>query len=81
MQLEVYCTVNNCHYWNQGNKCHANKILISSDSVGANEPDSYDATTMSTSMQTPCDTCMETCCKTFVVKNSANVTADGVMKK
>lgn len=78
MKLEVKCTVNNCHYWKQGNLCHANQIMVSSDEVGANKPDSYDASTMSTTMHTPTKTCVDTCCKTFVPKNSNKINADGV---
>lgn len=81
MQLEVMCTVSNCHYWSQGNKCHANQILIVSDDFAEKQPDSVDAPTASSAPQTPCNTCMETCCKTFVPKNSDQTTLDGVYRK
>ncbi len=80
-QLEVYCSVSNCHYWSQGNHCHANKILITSDSVGADQPDNFDAPEVTNSLQTPCNSCMETCCKSFVHKDSQGVTVDGIYKQ
>lgn len=80
-QLEVHCSVSNCHYWSQGNHCHANKILITSDSVGVDQPDHYDAPDVTNSLQTPCNTCMETCCKSFVPHDSNLTAADGIVKQ
>ncbi|KKM12016.1 hypothetical protein SY88_05730 [Clostridiales bacterium PH28_bin88] len=76
----IMCSVNNCHYWKQGNICDASKIMITSDAFGDRQPDSFDAMQASTAEPTPAQTCMETCCKTFVTKGSRQTTADGIMR-
>lgn len=76
----VHCSVNNCHYWDQGNVCGASEIMITSDTVGYNEPDSFDAPQASLAPPSPVDSCMETCCKTFVMKGSPHTEDDGVYK-
>lgn len=80
-QQEIYCTVNNCHYWNQGNHCKANKIMVTSDSMGDTMPDTFDAPQASTAQQTPCNTCMETCCKSFVQAGKPETNVDGIYKQ
>jgi hypothetical protein len=72
--------VSNCHYWQQGNLCDANEILVTSDQVGSAQPDSYDAPQAATVPGTPVDTCMATCCKTFAAKASGQNKVDGVYK-
>jgi len=79
-KLEVHCTISNCHYWTNGNYCDADKILVTSDSLAAREPDSVDAPQASTLEQTPTDDCMSTCCKTFVPSGSGKVDTDGVRR-
>lgn len=79
-KLEVYCTISNCHYWASGNHCHANQILITSDNLAAQEPDSVDAPQASTMEHTPTSDCMSTCCKTFVPSGSGKVERDGVYR-
>ena len=68
-QLEVYCTVDNCHYWADGNHCTAEKILITSDEIGNAYPESTDvSSTADIARQhghTPAQNCAATCCKTF----------------
>ncbi|HEY8450574.1 MAG TPA: DUF1540 domain-containing protein [Bacillota bacterium] len=68
-KIEVYCTVSNCHYWDDGNRCGADKILITSDRVGDRFPDAVDANQVQQIIdqagQTPAENCMATCCKTF----------------
>ncbi|MGE5577074.1 MAG: DUF1540 domain-containing protein [Syntrophothermus sp.] len=77
----IRCSVNNCHYWAQGNDCHASEILVTSDAFGSAEPDSFDAPEASTANPTPATTCMETCCKTFVRKDDKSAhRADGVVE-
>ncbi|MDN5348461.1 MAG: hypothetical protein PWP65_2026 [Clostridia bacterium] len=49
----IMCSVNNCHYWNQGNVCNASNIMITSDKTGDVSPDSYDALQASTAQATP----------------------------
>jgi hypothetical protein len=81
LNQHIHCSVNNCHYWEQGNKCHANEIMVTADAIGASMPDQLDATQASTVSGTPVDHCMETCCKTFVQKGSDKTHVDGIKKK
>lgn len=74
MKMEVYCTVDNCHYWASGNHCHASQILVTADSYANQAPDNIDAPQGSTLQATPVDNCMETACKTFVDKGGARAT-------
>lgn len=71
--MEVHCTVKNCHWWDD-NYCAANSILITSDEVGAELPDSYDYEQTESIVQqfgeTSAESCMDTCCKTFVEKRT-----------
>lgn len=76
----IYCSVQNCHYWKKGNVCDANEIMVTSDEMGASAPDSYDAPDHTNFKPTPASSCMDTCCKTFVDKDSPNIDADGVMR-
>lgn len=69
-KIEVYCTVNNCDYWGQGNHCFAEKVLIVSDQAATEWPDSVDAPQAATLPFTPADTCMATACKTFRPRHS-----------
>lgn len=80
MNQHIHCSVNNCHYWEQGNKCHANEIVVTSDSFGSSMPERIDATQASSMSATPAESCMETCCKTFVEKGSGSIELDGVTK-
>lgn len=68
-KVEVYCTVNNCYWWAEGNHCDASKILITHDDVGADYPDSVDSPDVqmivSERGETPAENCQATCCKTF----------------
>ena len=81
MQQEIYCTVNNCHYWSQGNHCGANKILVTSDSMGRTMPDTWDAPQATNAQATPCGQCMETCCKSFVQAGKPETGVDGIYKQ
>lgn len=71
-QLEVYCTVSNCHYWADGNHCTAEKILITTDGIGRMYPEATDVGSTQDIVRqhghTEARTCMETCCKTFTPK-------------
>jgi len=64
-RLEVYCTVNNCRYWEQGNRCQADRILVVSDARASEGPESISSLEASTLDATPTGTCAETCCRTF----------------
>lgn len=81
MNQEIYCSVNSCHYWDSGNHCKAQKIMVTSDSMGDTMPDTFDAPQASTAAQTPADSCMETCCKTFARKGAKEANMDGVYKQ
>ncbi len=80
MPQHIHCTVSNCHYYAQGNKCHASEIVVVSDQFGHQQPDTEDATQASTFPQTPANTCMETCCKTFTPSGGNKTDVDGVTK-
>lgn len=71
-QIEVYCTVQNCYFWKDNNLCAADKILITSDNVGAQFSQSVDVNALQQIVsevgETPAQTCMETCCKTFKMR-------------
>ena len=77
-QLAVLCSIDNCHYWAKGNECMASQILITSDEVGRQEPESFDAPVASNMERTPVNKCMETCCKTFMGRDTRNKHADDV---
>lgn len=81
VQQHIHCSVNNCHYWAQGNMCHANEILVTSDGMSDSLPDRIDAPKASQVQPTPVNTCMESCCKTFVAKGSDKTNVDGIYKK
>lgn len=76
----IYCSINNCHYWTQGNVCKANEIMVTHDRLGSELPDNVDAHQHQQITASPAQTCMETCCKTFVQKGSQHVQSDGVYK-
>ncbi len=80
-QQHIHCSVNNCHYWAQGNMCNANEIMVTSDTIADQLPDKIDAPKANQIQATPVSTCMDSCCKTFVPKGSGNINADGVFKK
>jgi glutamine cyclotransferase len=75
----IHCIVNDCHYWSQGNKCHANEILVTTDQFGASQPDRIDCEMAKELTPETAGSCMETCCKTYV-KKGGSVKADGVKK-
>lgn len=77
----IHCSVNNCHYWSQGNRCSANEIIVVSDAKANSLPDKIDATMAAQFPQTPVDSCMSTCCKSFVLANSNNINADSITRQ
>lgn len=80
MNQHIHCIVSDCHYWQQGNKCVASEILVSTDSFGASRPDRIDATMAGQLTPGTAGTCMATCCKTYVARGSADVRMDGVKR-
>ncbi|MDA8097921.1 MAG: DUF1540 domain-containing protein [Desulforudis sp.] len=75
--MAVMCTVNNCHYWAERNRCRASSILIVSDSIADDALDTYDAMQAENAAPTPVDTCMATACKTFV-QGDESITDDHI---
>jgi len=78
---DVYCSIDNCHYWSQGNVCKASKILVAADDWAEQVSDVIDA---EHHMQVPtmsASDCTETCCKTFVPAGSDAINVDNVTKK
>lgn len=80
MNQHIHCLVDNCHYWQNGNKCQANEIIVTNDQFGSSNPDTIDAKMAMQLSPTPADNCMETCCKTFVAKGSDKTMLDGINK-
>ncbi|MEW6624255.1 MAG: DUF1540 domain-containing protein [Bacillota bacterium] len=76
----IHCIVNDCHYWQQGNLCVANEILVATDQFGASQPDNIDAHMAAQLQPETAGNCMETCCKTYVPKGSNQINADRVKK-
>ena len=68
-ELEVYCTVDNCQWWGDGNHCHASVILVTHDAIGERYPESVDSPDVKQIVaengETPAESCTATCCKTF----------------
>lgn len=60
---EVRCTVSNCHYWDDGNVCAAEAILVISDDavtrIGKHDEEIGEIG------HTPARVSKETCCYTF----------------
>jgi len=80
MNQHIHCIVSDCHYWNQGNMCRANEILVSTDAFGNSQPDKIDATMAKQLTPATAGTCMATCCKTYVARGADKVRADGVTR-
>ncbi|KUO64336.1 MAG: hypothetical protein APF84_09875 [Gracilibacter sp. BRH_c7a] len=80
MQQHIHCIVEDCHYYQPGNKCVANEILVATDQFGASQPEQIDAHMSSQITPESAGTCMQTCCKSYIPKNSQNIAADGVKK-
>ena len=80
MQQHIHCIVNNCHYWQEGNNCVANEILVATDEFGANYPEEIDAHMASNLTPQTAGDCMTTCCKTFIPNDSKYTTLDNVKK-
>ncbi|MBM7865997.1 DUF1540 domain-containing protein [Heliobacterium gestii] len=79
-QQHIHCIVSNCHYYQSGNKCVANEILVASDKFGSNQPDNVDATMAAQLSAVSASDCMSTCCKSFVPKDSGKADVDGVKR-
>lgn len=80
MNQHIHCIVNDCHYYQEGNKCVANEILVSTDTFAKNQPDQVDATMATQYNPEKAGSCMATACKTYVTKGSNKINADKVTK-
>lgn len=80
MNQHIHCIVNDCHYWNQGNMCKANEILVSTDDFARQKPDRVDAKAAAQLSPMAAGSCPATACKTYVAKNSKDINADGITR-
>jgi len=80
MKQHIHCIVNDCHYWQEGNTCTANEILVASDEFGSNHPEEVDAHMAANLIPQPAGDCMTTCCKSYIPQDSPYTTLDGVKK-
>lgn len=69
-QQHIHCIISDCHYWEQNNKCMADKILVATDEFGENYPESVDASMVNQLSPKQAGRCETTCCKTYVPKGS-----------
>jgi hypothetical protein len=58
---DVNCTVNNCKYWEDGNLCSAQQIVVQNDEEGGFSPDAK----LKQLNPTPAKSNDDTCCQTF----------------
>lgn len=72
MPKGVACTVSNCHYWAENNRCAASEILIEIDAhagkTGGKHDDVEFATEFAEAHKDVAKQSAETCCLTFVAK-------------
>lgn len=61
---DVNCTVNTCKYWESGNLCNAQQIVIQNDEEGGFSPNAN----LKHLSATPAQSEDETCCQTFKLK-------------
>lgn len=76
----IHCSVENCHYYSNGNLCAANEIMVMGDSQGAQFPDRVDHQMAKDIPTYTANSCMSTCCKTFVLKGSDKTNVDGTYR-
>lgn len=66
---EVRCSVANCHYWAQGNKCSADTIMIDVDKhANADYKAEFAGESFDTEHQDEAANVRSTCCHTFEPK-------------
>ncbi len=80
MNQHIHCIVSDCHYWNTGNSCMANEILVSTDAFGESQTDRVDAAMAKRLTPTAAGSCMATCCKSYVTKGSDKTNVDGIKR-
>ncbi|ACV61786.1 protein of unknown function DUF1540 [Desulfofarcimen acetoxidans DSM 771] len=80
MNQHIHCIIKDCHYWQQGNKCTANEILVATDEFGAKYPEEMDAHMAAQLTPESAGNCTTTCCKSFMPNGSNYKTLDGIKK-
>lgn len=80
MNQHIHCIVSDCHYWEQGNNCVANEILVATDEFGEDNPEEIDAQMASSLSPMTAGDCMTTCCKSFIPKDSKYTNLDGIQR-
>ncbi len=81
MNQHIHCIVSDCHYYEQGNKCVANEILVSTDNFAIEQPDHIDANiAKKLTPASAAGNCMSTACKTYVTKGSKKINDEGVTR-
>ena len=80
MSQHIHCIVSDCHYWDRGNMCKANEILVSTDDFAARQPDRVDCTMAKQLTPQNAGNCMATACKTYVSKGSPDINVDNVKR-
>ncbi|MDW7675099.1 MAG: DUF1540 domain-containing protein [Bacillota bacterium] len=80
MNQHIHCIVQDCHYYQQGNKCVANEILVATDSFGQSQLEEVDAQMASNLVPEKAGNCMTTCCKSYIPKDSSYTGLDSVKK-
>lgn len=80
MNQHIHCIVQDCHYWDQGNNCKANEIIVTTDSFAAKQPDRLDATMAKQLSPQTAGNCMATACKTYVPTGTDKINADGIKR-
>jgi hypothetical protein len=66
-QVDVSCTVSNCHFWGQGNNCTAPSITVEIDRHANFTAEM--ASELGENHQDSAGTSKETCCRTFKPKH------------
>lgn len=79
-QQHIHCSVENCNYYEKGNICTANEIMVMGDSQGSEFPDRVDHGMAAQIPAFSANSCMSTCCKTFVDKNSDKTGVDATFR-
>ncbi|MCL6634645.1 MAG: DUF1540 domain-containing protein [Peptococcaceae bacterium] len=80
MNQHIHCIVSDCHYWDSGNLCKANEILVSTDDFARKQPDRVDAHQAARLTPASAGSSPATACKTYVTKGSKDINMDGVRR-
>lgn len=69
MKPEVKCSVSDCHYWDEGNRCGADAIMIEIDKhARAKFNEEFAGESFDTDHQDNAGTSANTCCHTYKPK-------------